>query len=63
MENVHLFDALGFLATLTQHSPPRQIQPIKRYGLYSSRTKGCWSQVPHVAALPPGGCRAGGQQT
>ncbi len=56
-ENVHLFDALGFLAELTQHIPPRRVQMIRRYGLYSSRTKGRWSQMPHVAARAPEGWR------
>ena len=49
-ENVHMFDALDFLADLTQHVPPRRVQLIRRYGLYASRTKGCWSRMPHVAA-------------
>ena len=57
-ENVHLFDALEFLAELTQHIPPRRVQLIRRYGLYSSRTKGRWSQMPHVAARAPDGWRA-----
>jgi hypothetical protein len=57
-ENTHLFDALEFLAELTQHVPPRRVQLIRRYGLYSSRTKGRWSQMPHVAARAPEGWRA-----
>jgi hypothetical protein len=52
-ENVHLFDALDFVAELTQHIPPRRVQLIRRYGLYSSRTKGRWSQMPYVAARAP----------
>ena len=54
---MHLFDALEFLAELTQHIPPRRVQLIRRYGLYSSRTKGRWSQMPHVAARAPEGWR------
>ena len=57
-ENTHLFDALDFLAELTQHVPPRRVQLIRRYGLYSSRTKGRWSQMPHVAARAPEDWRA-----
>ena len=57
-ENVHLFDAVDFLAELTQHLPPRRVQLIRRYGLYSSRTKGRWSQMPHVVARAPQGWRA-----
>jgi len=52
-ENTHLFDALEFLAELTQHIPPRRVQLIRRYGLYSARTKGRWSQMPYVAARAP----------
>ncbi|TVQ40382.1 MAG: IS91 family transposase [Spirochaetaceae bacterium] len=57
-ENVHLFGALDFLAELTQHIPPRRVQLIRRYGLYSSRTKGHWFQMPHVAARAPEGWQA-----
>ncbi len=39
-ENVHMFDALDFLAELTQHIPPKGVQLIRCYGLYSSRIKG-----------------------
>jgi hypothetical protein len=39
-ENLHMFDALDFLAELTQHIPPKRLQLIRRYGLYASRTKG-----------------------
>jgi len=56
-ENVHLFDALDFVAELTQHIPPQRVQLIRRYGLYSSRTKGRWSRMPYVAARAPEGWR------
>jgi hypothetical protein len=29
-----------------------------RYGLYASRTKGCWTRMPHVAPRAPAGWRA-----
>ncbi len=38
--------------------PPRRVQLIRRYGLYSSRTKGRWPQMPHIAARAPEGWRA-----
>ena len=41
-ENVHMFEACDFLAELTQHIPPKGVQPIRRYGLYLSRIKGAW---------------------
>jgi hypothetical protein len=52
-ENTHLFDALDFLAELTQHIPPKRVQLIRRYGLHASRTKGCWTRMPHVGARAP----------
>ena len=47
-QNVHLFDALDFLAELTQHIPPKGLQLIQRYGLYASRTTGRWEDMPWV---------------
>jgi hypothetical protein len=54
-ENVHLFDALDFLAELTQHLPPKGVRLIRRYGLYASRTKGRWGTMPFVAERAPAG--------
>ena len=47
-ENVHIFEALDFFAELTQHIPPKGVQLIRRYGLYSSRIKGQWADMPYV---------------
>jgi len=33
-------------------------QYIRRYGLYSSRTKGKWPDMPHVMRLAPAGWKA-----
>ena len=57
-ENLHMFDALGFLAELTQHIPPRRLQLIRRYGLYAYRTKGRWAKMPWIAERAPDGCKA-----
>jgi hypothetical protein len=57
-ENLHMFDALDFLAELTQHIPPRRLQLIRRYGLYASRTKGRWDDMPWVAERAPDGWQA-----
>ena len=54
-QNVLLFDVLDFLAELTQHIPPRRLQLIRRYGLYASRTKGRWREMPWVAERAPEG--------
>jgi len=54
-ENVHIFEACDFLAELTQHIPPKGVQLIRRYGLYSSRIKGSWKTMPYVAERAPEG--------
>jgi hypothetical protein len=54
-ENVHMFNACDFLAELTQHIPPKGVQLIRRYGVYSSRIKGAWQSMPHVAERAPTG--------
>jgi hypothetical protein len=53
-----MFDALDFLAELTQHIPPKRLQLIRRYGLYASRTKGRWEEMPWVAERAPEGWKA-----
>ena len=50
---IETFPVMRFLAELTQHIPPRGSQYIRRYGLYSSRAKGKWPQMPHVMRLAP----------
>ena len=58
-KNVHMFNAIDFLAELTQHIPPKGVQLIRRYGLYSSRTKGAWLSMPHVSERAPPAGKAG----
>jgi hypothetical protein len=60
-ENLHMFDALDFLAELTQHIPPKRLQLIRRYGLYASRTKGRWAQMPWVVERAPDGWKTAHQ--
>ena len=58
-ENVHMFDALDFLAELTQQVPPKRTQLIRRYWLHSSRIKGRWDQMEYIADRAPAGwCEA-----
>ncbi|POQ99803.1 hypothetical protein AU468_10005 [Alkalispirochaeta sphaeroplastigenens] len=57
-QNLHMFDALDFLAELTQHIPPKGLQLIRRYGLYASRTKGRWQDMRWVAERAPDGWKA-----
>ena len=57
-QNVKMFEALDFIAELTQHIPPKGVQLIRRYGLYSSRIKGRWSEMAYVVERAPGGWKA-----
>jgi hypothetical protein len=52
------FSVSRFLLEMTQHIPPRGSQYIRRYGLYASRTKGIWPDMPHVMRLAPAGWKA-----
>ncbi len=52
------FSVVRFLLDLTQHVPLRGSQYIRRYGLYASRTKGKWADMPHVMRLAPAGWKA-----
>jgi len=54
-QNIHMFDALDFIADLTQHIPPKHLQLIRRYGLYASRTKGRWKEMPWITERAPEG--------
>jgi hypothetical protein len=75
-ENVHVFDALDFLAEaylmkpypassrgslcgLHSTIPPKGMQVMRRYGLYSSRIKGRWEERDYVADRAPQGWRTG----
>jgi len=55
---IRIFPVMRFLLELTQHIPPRGSQYIRRYGLYASRTKGKWPDIPHIARLAPDGWKA-----
>ena len=54
-ENFRTFDAVEFIALVTAHIPPKHKQYIRRYGLYSSRTRGVWERSQHVVRLAPRG--------
>lgn len=40
--------------SLSWRSPPKGAQLIRRYGLYSSRIKGAWDDLPYVAGRVEG---------
>ena len=52
-QNTTLWDAMDFIAALTQLIPPWGVRCIHYYGLYSSRCKARWQRLPHVARLAP----------
>lgn len=54
-ENFRIFDALDFIALVTSHIPPKHKQLIRRYGLYSSRSRGKWEDQEHIVKLAPEG--------
>ena len=65
--NQKLFPAIGFLVDLLQHLPDAGAHLIpwasalrsgaraRRYGLYSSRSRGTWSRKPYLVRLAPEG--------
>jgi hypothetical protein len=53
--NVKLFPALEFLVQLLQHLPDPRARLVRRYGLYSSRSRGSWPRNPHLVRLAPEG--------
>ncbi|MBA7716504.1 hypothetical protein ES703_125577 [subsurface metagenome] len=54
-ENLKLFDAPDFIALLTMHIPQKGAHHIRRYGLYSSRSRGKWIDKPYIIRLAPDG--------
>ena len=53
--NARLFPALEFLVQLLQHLPDPRTHLVRRYGLYSSRSRGTWSRKPWLVRLAPEG--------
>jgi len=52
---VKFFPALEFLVRLLQHLPDARSSLIRRYGLYSSRSRGTWHRKPYLGRLAPVG--------
>ena len=53
--NAKLFSATDFIAE--QHLPDPRLRLIRRYGLYSSRSRCTWLRKPHLVRLAPEGWR------
>ena len=54
-ENLKLLKAEDFISLLVQHIPPARLHYIRYYGLYSSRSRGKWKDLPYVLRLAPEG--------
>ena len=52
-ENFKSFDVLDFIAEVTVYIPPKHKEYIRRYGLYSSRTRGIWERFDYIIRLAP----------
>jgi len=55
--NLKVFRATDFIAELLQHLPGSRVRLIRRYGLYSSRSRGTWLRNPYLVRLAPEGWR------
>jgi len=54
-ENFKVYTASDFIAALTQHIPQARVHLVRYYGLYSSRSRGVWKNMPFVVRLAPEG--------
>jgi hypothetical protein len=54
-ENFKVYTGGDFIAALTKHIPPARIHLVRYYGLYSSRGRGIWKNMPYVVRLAPEG--------
>ncbi len=54
-ENFKVYTASDFIAALTMHIPPARVHLVRYYGLYSSRGRGLWKNMPYVVRLAPEG--------
>jgi hypothetical protein len=50
-----LYGEISNLVEVLQHLPDAGARLIRRYGLYSSRSRGTWSAKPHLTRLAPEG--------
>ena len=53
--NVKLFPSVVFLVQVLQHLPEARARLVRRYGLYSSRSRGTWSRKTYLVRLAPEG--------
>jgi hypothetical protein len=54
-ENFKVYTGEDFISALAQHIPPSKVHFVRYYGLYSSRTKGIWKDMPDIVRFAPEG--------
>ncbi len=54
-ENFKVYTALDFIAALARNIPPARVHLVRFYGLYSSRSRGLWKNMPFIIRLAPEG--------
>ena len=52
-ENFKVYNGEDFVAALARHIPPARIHLVRYYGLYSSRSRGVWKDIPYIVRLAP----------
>jgi len=52
---VETFKGYEFVEQLVAHLPPRRAQLVRRYGIYSSRIRSKWPQMPKITRFAPEG--------
>ncbi len=54
-ENFKVYNGEDFISALAQHIPPARVHLVRYYGLYSSRSRGIWKDIPYIVRLVPEG--------
>ena len=52
---VETFKGFEFIDQLVAHLPPRRAQLVRRYGIYSSRVRSKWTELPKITRFAPEG--------
>ena len=54
-KNLKVYDPIQFIGLATQHIPIQKVRLIRYFGLYSSKSRGKWHTLEHVARHAPDG--------
>ena len=52
---IETFKGFEFVDQLVAHLPPRRAQLVRRYGIYSSRIRSKWTEMPKISRFAPEG--------